>query len=138
MTQDLSSEPAEALAGEHEVQVRLLRAVEALLERQGNSEALSDALAQLVDYTSVHFLSEQLLMRLYSYPQHDAHAIHHTELLERLQALRDEVESEQTGAAGPSLNSLRRSILDHIANEDSAFSRYLADLNETYPVSGSS
>ena len=129
MTQDdLATKPAEVLSREHEVQVRLLSAVEMSIDKNGLSKQVSDALAQLVDYTGVHFLSEELLMRLYAYPLHTAHERQHRELLDRLQELRDELERGKALAAGSLVNNLRLSIIDHIATEDAAFSKYLADL----------
>ncbi len=125
---DLATMPAEVLSGEHEVQVRLLSAIEMLIDKKGFSKQVNDALAQLVDYTGVHFLSEELLMRLYSYPLHNAHERRHRELLDRLQELRDELERGKAFATGSLVNNLRLSIIEHIATEDAAFSKYLADL----------
>jgi hemerythrin len=45
------------------VQIKLLSAFGDAVSRQQSMEALDEILKQLTDYTSVHFLSEQLLMR---------------------------------------------------------------------------
>ena len=56
--------------GEHRVQLGLLSAVRnAVAEGRGETE-VNEILEQLVDYTKVHFMSEELLMRLHAYPQH--------------------------------------------------------------------
>lgn len=114
------------VSGEHEVQLRLLQAVEQLLQDASRKDELAEALDRLVDFTSVHFLSEQLLMRLYAYPQQGAHEARHAELMERTGELRDRLLSGDALATPSLAATLRQSVVEHIAREDAAFSAYLA------------
>jgi len=121
------------LNGEHEVQLRLLRAVEMLLADPTRAAEHEGALAQLIDYTEVHFLSEQLLMRLYAYPQQAAHERRHAELMEHTRALAAELAADGAAAAVSLAARLRQSVCDHIAGEDAALSRYLLGLDPQGP-----
>ena len=58
---------------EHQVQMGLLLGLEQGLALGKSREQLLSILYQLVDYTNVHFMSEQMLMRLYAYPEIAAH-----------------------------------------------------------------
>jgi hemerythrin len=52
--------------GEHHVQLELLGALRNGLLAPSDRAEIDEILDRLVDYTKVHFASEQLLMRLYS------------------------------------------------------------------------
>lgn len=73
----------------------------------------------------MHFLSEQLIMRLHSYPGYEAHLEEHTRLMKKVREIR---ESIVRGEKVPSLQivqELREWLLLHIASEDAAFGEFL-------------
>ena len=74
-------EDVHVLDAEHEVQIELLRAFGDAVSRQRPTEEIDDILKQLMDYTSVHFLSEQLLMRMYAYPDYEQHEQRHAQFV---------------------------------------------------------
>lgn len=88
---------------EHDVQLRLMQALTAVLDDGGDTHEL---LAQLAGYSRAHFLSEELLMRLSAYPDYQDHVLDHERLIERLDAL---------GAAGGGRESLRQGVGELIA-----------------------
>ena len=63
--------------GEHHVQLELLGALRSVLTAGEERGRIDEILEQLVDYTKVHFASEQLLMRLYNYPHIQQHQADH-------------------------------------------------------------
>lgn len=69
---------------EHQVQLHLMLALAAALDADGR---IDETLAQLADYSRAHFLSEELLMRLYSYPDYDDHVLDHARMIEWLDEL---------------------------------------------------
>jgi hemerythrin-like metal-binding protein len=76
------------LDGEHQMQLELLTAFRrAVGDGQGHA-AIDEILDRLVDYTKVHFSSEQLLMRLYQYPRYQEHVDDHERTIECLEDLR--------------------------------------------------
>ena len=58
----------EDLDAEHALQYKLLSEVERLLAEE-NEAAARDVIRRLYDYSEAHFASEQVLMRLHSYPE---------------------------------------------------------------------
>src|ERR1043165_1814593 len=76
-----------SMDAEHRLQVTLVNAIEDLVRGGKDAEATGKTIAQLAEFTNVHFLSEELMMRLYSYPQHDAHKLEHARLVEQVGTL---------------------------------------------------
>src|SRR5512142_2311595 len=76
------------LDAQHGVQVGLVNAFEQLLRRGADRALADEALARLVDFTSVHFHAEELLMRLHACPHHDAHATAHARLMAEVEEIR--------------------------------------------------
>jgi hemerythrin len=113
---------------EHNLQVSLLFAFRrAALERLGKDEA-AELLDRFVDFTKVHFASEETLMRLYQYPQLAAHAEDHQRTLEQIAEIRDTWLAGQGEAAADLTQRLVDWTLQHIESADKAFSRYLLRL----------
>jgi hemerythrin len=110
---------------EHRLQVSLVNALEELLRRKQDPALVERTLAQLVDFTSVHFHSEELLMRLYSYPHLEAHAAAHAKLLEQAGTIR---EQQRSDGAGPLaiVDELRAWLVTHIKSMDQQFALWLA------------
>src|SRR5689334_7710614 len=106
---------------EHKLQVSLVNALEELI-RQGKDPALAaKTITQLVDFTNVHFLSEELMMRLYSYPQHDQHKLEHARLTEQVAQLQQRVEAGEQKAALDTIEELHRWLDGHIRSMDQGF-----------------
>ncbi len=111
---------------EHRLQVSLVNALEEVL-RHGQDRAVADrTLAQLVDFTSVHFHSEELMMRLYSYPQLDVHAAAHAKLVEQVRSIQERYEADGPAEALEVIAELRGWLVNHIKSMDQAFALWLA------------
>jgi hemerythrin len=111
---------------EHRLQVSLVNALEELL-RRGDDPALTErTLAQLVDFTRVHFLSEELMMRLYAYPQHDAHKLEHGRLTEQVGEIQRHLTQGEPQPALELIDALHRWLAGHIRTMDRAFALWCA------------
>jgi hemerythrin-like metal-binding protein len=111
---------------EHRLQVSLVNALEEVL-RQDQDRALADrTLAQLVDFTSVHFHSEELMMRLYAYPQLQVHAAAHAKLMDHAAEIRRRWEAHETAEALDVVAELRGWLVNHIRSMDQSFALWLA------------
>jgi len=111
---------------EHRLQVSLINALEEVL-RQGKDRPLAEkTLRQLVDFTSVHFHSEELMMRLYAYPQHDAHSMEHGRLLDQVDQIRRSTEANDSARALELIASLRTWLTSHIKSMDQGFALWCA------------
>lgn len=89
MTMDLEATSAfhlgrPELDPEHQGQIDLLLAVEAELRGARDPAQLSRLLDGLVEYTNIHFMSEQLIMRQHVYPGLPAHEAEHDQLMEQM------------------------------------------------------
>lgn len=125
------SKPEEAsleVGREHEIQIRLLKAVKAVMSRSGDEVAALDIIAQLGSYSRMHFSSEELLMKLYGYPDAGIHAEEHAQMMESLDCMADSTRSGEHESARRMAAELERYLLEHIGVRDRAFSRFLESL----------
>ncbi|RPH99843.1 MAG: hypothetical protein EHM68_00455 [Lysobacterales bacterium] len=112
---------------EHAIQLGLLRAAQAQLNRgddpgQGSDEAAdaTELVEQLFTYSHAHFLSEQLLMRLAARSNYEGHVQRHEELMQDLDAVRAHMQSGDHAAAATVLRAHERRLLEHIRSWDQA------------------
>jgi hemerythrin len=113
---------------EHQVQLGLLRAFRATLERGDGDRAVGSALVtQLLEYSEVHFLSEQLLMRLYGYPTYDDHVLEHDRLIDRLHAIRRQWQQGELSATRELLDRLEDWLLAHMTTADDLLRQFLVE-----------
>lgn len=108
---------------EHQVQVRLMQALAAAIEQGGDTAAMLD---QLSEYSRAHFLSEELLMRLYAYPDYDDHVLDHERMTEWL----DEIAARQADrqAMAHAVSELTALFLRHIGSRDKRLHDFLGDV----------
>lgn len=107
----------EDLEAEHALQYKLLSEAERLLQ-SGDRAAAREVIAQLHSYSDAHFASEQVLMRLHSYPGYQSHEREHGELLHALEALLGNLDADDPSRAAA---SLRRWLTSHVHHSDQAF-----------------
>ncbi len=111
---------------EHKVQIGLIQALELSLQQgQGRSD-ISHILNQLVEYTNIHFMSEQLLMRLHAYPDIGGHEMEHDHLIEQLRKVEAGFVAGDSEMTANEITMLKRLVLDHIKTHDQTFAKYLA------------
>jgi hemerythrin len=110
---------------EHDLQMQLLDSLSKALEKGGEFSPVRYILEQFIEFSDMHFLSEQLVMRLHGYPGYEPHLEEHTRLMKKVREIRDLV---FRGEATPSIQliqELRDWLVNHIATEDVAFGEYL-------------
>jgi len=105
----------------HRVQLGLVRAAEAQLLPGGERSAAAETVARLLDFTRVHFLGEETLMRLHGYPGTDAHAAAHVTLLGQAAAIAEAHGAGDPARARETCGELRAWLLEHIDAMDAAF-----------------
>jgi hemerythrin-like metal-binding protein len=104
--------------------------VRALKEALGNGEdrlKTASLLRQLLAYSDAHFLSEQLLMRLYAYPAYEDHVQEHDRLVEELRTMAASWERGEGEAAGNLLQRVEEWLLVHMTTTDTVLAAYLAE-----------
>jgi hemerythrin-like metal-binding protein len=112
--------------GEHDLQIELLTAFRrAVSDPRSDAGVIAEILDRLSEYTKMHFASEQLLMRLYSYPQYAQHAADHDVALQQLQTLLQAYADGRNRVAAETVERLVQALTAHIRSADQALGRYL-------------
>ena len=118
----------DALDAEHQGQVHLLLAVEKELCGAADQTRPGVLLDQLIEYSNIHFMSEQVLMRERAYPGLPAHEAEHDQLMDQMRDFQKRFEMGERSLTAAEISTLRDWVLRHIRTKDTAFAHYLADL----------
>jgi hemerythrin len=121
---------------EHGLLIGLVNALEEAVA-QGRERELADGiLEKLLDFTNVHFLTEELMMRLRVYPQYEDHIAEHDRLVRQLEELRKSYRAGDRGVTLEVIHELRTWLSGHIESKDRAFARFLSGLGESAGLPG--
>lgn len=105
---------------------RFRLAVEVELADEERIAAAHEALTAMLEYTRVHFASEEKLMASYQYPDLAAHQAKHRGLIAAVQKMLDEVIEHKRASAPVKLNLFFTVwLLEHIMTEDWKYSRFI-------------
>lgn len=115
-----------AIDAEHALQVELVEAFGRAVAEGKSREVADEILDKLLDYTRVHFLAEELMMRMEGYPGYEAHHAEHGELLAEFQKLRAAYESGALPMTHVAVDGLRSWLSGHVRTQDRAFANFLA------------
>ena len=114
-----------SLDTEHDLQVELVNALRQAVEQGQKGAVVDEILDQLIAYTNAHFMSEQLLMRLYAYPFYESHTQEHDRLIEQVQSLQERYRAGDMAMTLQTSSALREWLLDHIKGLDYGLGKYL-------------
>ncbi len=96
----------------------------------GSSRAqIRPLLEHVVQFTLLHFASEERLMAQWSFPGLVDHREEHQRLLARIGSAALRFESERGFAIVPALAPLCKSFLDHIRESDRQYGEWLSERN---------
>jgi hemerythrin len=110
---------------EHDVQTQLLDSLSHALQEVDGLSPANYILDQFIEFSDMHFLSEQLVMRLHGYPGYEPHLEEHTRLMKKVREIRSSVNSGEAKIGFQLVQQLREWLLAHIAIEDVAFGEFL-------------
>jgi hemerythrin len=129
MNETLPTETAKVgeltIDAEHDLQMQLLDSLAQALEKGGDFSPVKYILEQFIEFSDMHFLSEQLVMRLHGYPAYETHLEEHTRLMKRVREIREIVFRGEEAPSIQLIHELRGWLIAHIATEDVAFGEYL-------------
>jgi len=111
---------------EHDLQMQLLDSLSQALAKGGDFAPTRHILEQFIEFSDMHFLSEQLIMRLNAYPAYEAHLEEHTRLMKKVRDIRETIIHGENVSSLQLLLELRNWLLHHIATEDAAFGEFLS------------
>lgn len=110
---------------EHDVQMQLLDSLSHVLQKADGLSPANYILDQFIEFSDMHFLSEQLVMRLHGYPGYEPHLEEHTRLMKKVREIRSSVNSGEAKIGFQLVQQLCEWLLTHIAIEDVAFGEFL-------------
>ena len=112
---------------EHDLQMQMLNSLSESLQKGGDFSPARYILEQFIEFSDMHFLSEQLVMRLHGYPGYEAHLEAHTRLMKKVREIRDSVFRGENAPSLELVQDLRDWLLNHIASEDVEFGEFLRE-----------
>lgn len=122
-THDTSS-----IDNEHRVQLGMLKALCDAVKNGEPASKIHEILNQLTAYSELHFMSEELLMRMYAYPDYDDHVVDHEAMTECFNQIMRRYASGQDSLALQIATEMREFLLGHINSRDRALIEYLATM----------
>jgi hemerythrin-like metal-binding protein len=114
-----------SIDSEHALQIDLVEALGRLVAEGKSREVVDEILEKLLDLTQVHFLAEELMMRMEGYPGYEAHLAEHGELLAELLKLRAARREGAHPMTHDAVDGLRSWLAGHIRTQDRAFAAFL-------------
>lgn len=111
--------------GEHRLQIELVRSLEEALGQRDPRVRGGEVLKQLLDYTNVHFLAEDLMMRLHAYPGYQAHVREHEKLVGQLEEVQRHFAAGEFGPSRELVAALKHWLAEHIQTMDRGFAAFL-------------
>lgn len=114
----------EEIDEQHKVLVELInRMHEAIHERHG-SDVVEGILAELAEYTRIHFAVEESLMRLLNFPGYEEHRELHEELIQQMVDLQKKIADGKHAIGFELMHFLKVWLSKHIMEEDMQYSGF--------------
>ena len=117
---------AASMEREHAGQLRLFNDLKAAVRGGADDSLVYALLDELVEHTNLHFLSEQLAMKLHAYEASESHLLEHERLLAEVQALKRGLETGTATDKHGLIEALRSWLVIHIQTADKALAEYLS------------
>ncbi|HET9553769.1 MAG TPA: hemerythrin family protein [Anaeromyxobacteraceae bacterium] len=111
---------------EHQLQVRLVEALREAIEAGRDRAVVDELLQRLEDTSNVHFMSEELLMRLHAWERYEPHTEEHRQLMEELRGLRRRFERGADAELALAVGQLQAWLAGHVRGMDRSFARYVS------------
>ena len=124
-TKDLTFGVA-TMDSEHVGQLSLLNDLKAAVRNGADDSLIYALLNELVEHTNLHFLSEQLAMRLHAYEAYESHLLEHERLLGEVQNLKSGLATGTVTDKHRLIEALRGWLTVHIQTTDRALAEYLS------------
>jgi hemerythrin len=119
----------DAIDGQHQTWLARYNNVVDAIGSAGSTAPVVGTLDFLIDYTELHFATEEGFMREAGYPALEGHRARHEELRRAVADLGDDFEEEgSTHALGEAVETLLGNwLIDHIRSTDQRFGAYVRE-----------
>lgn len=116
----------EPIDAEHRLQIGMIQALQKALEDGEPDDKSSGILQQLIDFTNVHFLAEEMMMRLHQYPGYEVHVQEHDRLINQLIEIQGSFAAGQKQRTLEEVEGFERWLSGHIQGLDQALAQFLS------------
>ncbi|MBI5594357.1 MAG: hemerythrin family protein [Deltaproteobacteria bacterium] len=110
---------------QHKVLVGFLNELFESMQAGKGKNALDSVLTNLVQYTKTHFASEESLMKLYKYPDYEAHKQKHDNMTGHVLELKRQLDSGQISNPIQITSFLKDWLSKHIMGTDKLYGPFL-------------
>lgn len=114
---------------DREILCRLIAAIRHSLDEGRDAEEIARIIENLLEYTKMHVLSEELLMQLYMYPNGRRHSRQHDQMIASIEDLAAEIDEGDPQSLRARLEDFETELELHCGADDARFARFLANMN---------
>jgi hemerythrin len=111
---------------EHSGQLILLNDLKTAVRSGADDSLVYALLNELIEHTNLHFLSEQLAMKLHAYEAYESHFLEHERLLSQVQNLKRDLVMGTPANKEGFIEALRSWLVIHIQTSDKTLAEYLS------------
>lgn len=115
-----------AIDEQHKRLVQMINDLHDAMGKGKGKEVLSPLLSKLIDYTVVHFQSEEAFMRKCGFPGVAQHQLLHQELTEKVKKLKARFETGELLITMDTMNFLKDWLKTHILGSDKQYAQFVA------------
>jgi hemerythrin-like metal-binding protein len=84
-------------------------------------------LQQLSEFASIHFATEEIMMRLYAYEEFAAHQLEHARLMDQIDNVRSEFAAGNVQPTQAFASALRHWFIEHVRTHDMSLARFVRE-----------
>ncbi len=110
---------------QHQILVNLINMLYEAIIKRTDAKEVETILAELLQYTVIHFSVEESLMRIFDYPNYEDHKKTHQKLTSQVIELQNKFKNTQVSISVEVLHFLRHWLADHIMGDDKKYVPYL-------------
>ncbi|WP_295386512.1 bacteriohemerythrin [uncultured Thiodictyon sp.] len=125
---DALSVGIDEIDNQHKQLVGLVNDMHEAIQTRQSADVVRDVLAQLAEYTRVHFAAEEGLMRIIDYPGYEAHRAEHQELIRGVTELQQKVDAGKSTIGFELMHFLKSWLTDHIMWSDQQYVECFIDV----------
>ena len=117
---------------EHDLMLGLVRALVGAVARAPRPQ-VEALLQQLSEFARVHFATEEIMMRLYAYPDFARHQLEHAKLIDQIDRVRAEFATGNVQPTKSFASALRHWFAEHVRTHDMALAIFVRESETPRP-----
>jgi hemerythrin-like metal-binding protein len=110
---------------EHQKLIGLVNDLYSAMLGGRGKDIVGHTLDGLADYTKSHFVNEERLLRIHSYPEFETHKAEHDKLIRQVKHLQDEHRAGKAVISMDVMRFLQHWLVDHIVGVDKKYTAHL-------------